>query len=129
MNMLDQVCFSSFVHKHKNNLEQVRRELNLEQALQFGFLMWQVQDFVQYLDQAHNGDTLNIDVELLLKHESFILEEMAKARQKNLKIKFYFGFDIEETDEIYKRLEDLCVDALILNHPMKSLAYLAQLAC
>jgi len=124
LGMFNQVCFSSFVHQHKIWLEEVRRELNIEQPLEFGFLVWQLQDFGEMLNHATSYDTLNIDIELLQKHEAFILSEMAKAQAKNMKIKFYFGFEIEENDEIYKRLEDLNVDTLIINHPLKSNAFL-----
>lgn len=120
LGMFDQVCFSSFVHQHKIWLEEARKELCIEQPLEFGFLVWQLQDFGEMLNHATSNDTLNIDIELLLKHEAFILSEMKKAEAKGMKIKYYFGFEIEETYEIYKRLEDLNVDTLIINHPMKS---------
>jgi len=124
LGMLEQVCFSSFVHQHKGWLEEARRELSIEQPLEFGFLVWQLQDFGELLNQATSNDTLNIDIELLQKHEAFILLEMAKAEARSMKIKFYFGFEIEENFEIYKRLEDLNVDTLIINHPLKSNAFL-----
>lgn len=126
MNMLDQVCFSSFVHGHKQNLEAVRKELNIERPLEFGFLVWQLEDFVEYPSQAVKGDTLNIDIELLLKHETFILSEIAKAKEREMRVKFYFGFDQEETKEIYSRLEELKVDTVIINHPLKSLTFLTE---
>lgn len=126
MNMFNQVCFSSFVHKHKENVEKARRELGIEQNIEFGFLVWLLTDFEHYLDMANPGDCLNIDINLLLKNEEFILNQMAKATEKNLKIKFYFGFEIEETNEIYHRLENLKVDTLIINHPFKGIDYLTQ---
>jgi len=125
VDMLDQVCFSSFLHSHKTWLEEGKKELDLKQHLEFGFLVWQLQDFKEYIGLAHQGDSLNIDIELLLKHEAFIMEEIGKAREKELKIKFYFGFEIEENNEIYKRLEDLKVDTCIINHPLKSHTYLS----
>jgi len=126
LEMLDQVCFSSFIHAHKNWLEEGKKELDIQQNLEFGFLVWQNQDFKEYISLAAKGDSLNIDIELLLKQEAFIMEEISKAREKELKIKFYFGFEIEESNEIYKRLEDLMVDTLIINHPLKSSAFLSQ---
>jgi len=126
MNMLNQVCFSSFVHKHKGNLEKARQELAIEKELEFGFLVWQLEDFPEYKKTACNGDTLNIDIELLQKHEAFILGEIAQAREKNMKIKFYFGFDQEENDDVYRKLEELKVDTLIINHPHRSVAFLTQ---
>lgn len=124
--MLNQVTFSSFKHKHKTGLELARKELACEQSVEFGFLVWVIPDFAEYIDMAAKGDCLSIDVGLLLKHEEFILAEIAKAKAKEMKIKFYFGFEQEETDEIYKRLEDLKVDTLIVNHPHKSMAYLTE---
>jgi len=126
MDMFDQVCFSSFVHKHKQNVEDARKELSLERNLEFGFLVWTLQDFETYLQVASVGDALNIDIELLLRHEAFVLEHMDKARAKNMKIKFYFGFESEETHDVYKRLEELRVDTLIINHPLKSVDFLTQ---
>jgi glycerophosphoryl diester phosphodiesterase len=125
LDMFEQVCFSSFVHAHKTWLEEGKKELDIKQDLEFGFLVWQNQDFKEYISLAQRGDSLNIDIELLLKQEAFIMEEINKAREKELKIKFYFGFEIEENNEIYKRLEDLKVDTLIINHPLKSSAYLS----
>jgi len=124
LDMLDQVCFSSFLHSHKTWLEEGKKELDIAHELEFGFLVWQTQDFKEYIGLAQKGDSLNIDIELLIKHEAFIMEEIGKAREKELKIKFYFGFEIEETNEIYKRLEDLKVDTCIINHPLKSHSYL-----
>jgi len=124
LDMFDQVFFSSFKHSHKTWLEEGKKELDIKNHLQFGFLVWQLEDFKEYIALAQSGDSLNIDIELLLKHEAFIMEEMDKAREKGLKIKYYFGFEIEENNEIYKRLEDLKVDTCIINHPLKSHAYL-----
>jgi len=125
LDMFDQVCFSSFLHSHKTWLEEGKKEMELKQQLEFGFLVWQLTDFKEYIGLAQSGDSLNIDIELLMKHEAFIMEEIGKAREKELKIKFYFGFEIEENNEIYKRLEDLKVDTCIINHPLKSHAYLS----
>jgi len=61
-----------------------------------------------------------------LKQEAFILDEICKAREKDMKIKFYFGFNNEESNELYKKLEDMEVDTLIINHPLKSVAYWSQ---
>jgi len=125
LGMLNQVCFSSFMHKHKIWLEEVRLELNIPHPLEFGFLVWQLQDFGEMLSTtATSSDTLNIDIDLLEKHEAFILQEMIKAQEKQMKIKFYFAFEKEENDEVYKRLEDLKVDTAIINHPLKSAEYL-----
>lgn len=125
LGMLNQVCFSSFMHKHKTWLEEVRLELNIPHPLEFGFLVWQLQDFGDLLtNTATSTDTLNIDIDLLDKHEAFILQEMIKAQEKQMKIKFYFAFEKEENDEVYKRLEDLKVDTAIINHPLKSTSYL-----
>jgi len=126
LDMIEQVHFSSFVHNHRQTLEEVRQELNIEQALGFGFLVWQLHEFEDYVSKAALGDALNIDYDLLLKYESRILEEMEKATNNGLKIKFYFSFEQEESDEIYKRLKDLNVDTLIINHPLKSLAFSRQ---
>jgi len=126
LEMLDQVFFSSFIHAHKTWLEEGKKELDIKQNLEFGFLVWQNQDFKEYLGLAQKGDSLNIDIEFLLKQEAFIMEEISKAREKELKIKFYFGFEIEESNELYKRLEDLKVDTLIINHPLKCSAYMTQ---
>ena len=126
LSMLNQVSFSSFIHKHKAGLELARKELSCEQNLEFGFLVWLVPDFAEYINTASKGDALSIDVALLLSNEEFVLGEIAKAKAKEMKIKFYFGFDQEETDDIYKRLEDLKVDTLIVNHPNKSMTYLAE---
>lgn len=123
MDMLDQVVFSSFLHTHKDKLEEVKRELNVANNLEFGFLVWQLQDFSQYVHKAMSGDCLSIDIELLMKHEAFILEEISKAREKQMKIKFYFGFEIDENDTVYRKLEDLKVDTLIINHPLKTLDF------
>jgi len=125
LGMLNQVCFSSFMHKHKMWLEEARLELGLVDPLEFGFLVWQLQDFGDLLSTvATSSDTLNIDIDLLEKHEAFILQEMIKAQEKQMKIKFYFAFEKEENDEVYKRLEDLKVDTLIINHPLKSVEYM-----
>jgi glycerophosphoryl diester phosphodiesterase len=124
LDMFDQVYFSSFLHSHKTWLEEGKKELGINHHLEFGFLVWQLQDFSEYIALAQKGDSLNIDIELLMKHEAFIMEEMGKAREKELKIKYYFGFEIEENNEIYKRLEDLKVDTCIINHPLKSHSYL-----
>jgi len=124
LDMFDQICFSSFLHSHKTWLEEGKKELDIKENLEFGFLVWQLQDFKEYISLATKGDSLNIDIELLMKHEAFIMEEMDKAREKELKIKYYFGFEIEESNEIYKRLEDLKVDTCIINHPLKSHTYL-----
>jgi len=43
-------------------------------------------------------------------------------------IKFYIEFEIEENNEIYKRLEDLNVDTCIINHPLKSSAYMSEVS-
>lgn len=126
LDMLDQVCFSSFIHAHKTWLEEGKKELDIKQNLEFGFLVWQNQDFKEYIGLAAKGDSLNIDIELLMKEEAMIMDEISKAREKELKIKFYFGFEIEENNEIYKRLEDLKVDTCIINHPLKSGAFLTQ---
>jgi len=122
--MFDQVVFSSFIHSHKTWLEEGKKELDIKQHLEFGFLVWKLEEFNEYIALSQSGDSLNIDIELLMKHEAFIMEEMGKAREKGLKIKYYFGFEIEESNEIYKRLEDLKVDTCIINHPLKSHAYL-----
>jgi len=128
LDMLDQVYFSSFLHSHKTWLEEGRRELEIKQELNFGFLVWELKDFKEYIGLANRGDSLNIDIELLLKHEAFIMEEIGKAREKELFIKFYFGFEIEENNEIYKRLEDLKVDTCIINHPLKCSAYMSEVS-
>jgi len=124
--MLDQIYFSSFLHSHKTWLAEGMKELDIKKELSFGFLVWQLEDFKEYIALAQKGDSLNIDIELLYKHEAFIIEEIGKAREKELAIKFYFGFEIEENNEIYKRLEDLKVDTCIINHPLKSSAYVTQ---
>jgi len=121
--MLNQVCFSSFVHGHRERVERVRVELEVQSHIEFGFLVWQTVDFVNYRRTAIRGDTLNIDIELLLKHEELILEEIRIALEEGLKLKFYFGFDQVEDHQIYKRLEDLRVDTIIINQPMISLGY------
>jgi len=126
LDMWDQIIFSSFLHSHKTWLEEGKKELNITQTLEFGFLVWELKDFKEYLDLAVKGDTLNIDIELLQNHEAFILEEMAKAKAKGLRIKYYFGFKIEENNEVYKRLEDLEVDTCIINQPLIRNAYLSQ---
>jgi len=126
LDMLEQVCFSSFIHAHKTWLEEGKKELGITQHLEFGFLVWETKDFKEYLSLANKGDSLNIDIELLMKDEAFIIEEINKARENFLRIKFYFGFNIEENNEVYKRLEDLNVDTAIINHPLKSTAYLGQ---
>jgi len=127
LQMLEQVCFSSFIHANKVWLEEGKRELEIKENLEFGFLVWQNQDFKEYLSIANEGDTLNIDIDLLLKQEAFILEEISKARERKLRIKFYFGFEIQESDELYRRLESMMIDTLIINHPLKSSAYLRQI--
>jgi glycerophosphoryl diester phosphodiesterase len=123
LDMLDQIFFSSFLHSHKTWLEEGKKELDIKQHLPFGFLVWVPEDFKEYLGLCQKGDSLNIDIELLMKHEALIMEEIGKAREKELTIKFYFGFEIEENNEIYKRLEDLKVDTCIINHPLKCNAY------
>jgi len=126
LDMFEHVFFSSFIHSHKTWLEEGKKELDIKHQLEFGFLVWQLTDFKEYIALAQKGDSLNIDIELLMKHEAFIMEEMDKARENGLKIKYYFGFEIEENNDVYKRLEDLKVDTLIVNHPLKSSAYLSQ---
>jgi len=126
LDMFNQVCLSSFVHKHKINVEEARRQLEIENALEFGFLVWTLQCFEFYLQAAHAGDTLNIDIDLLLQHESFILEHIEKARAKDMKIKFYFGFHAEESHDVYRKLESLKVDALIINQLNKSVGFAAK---
>jgi len=126
LDMFNQVCFSSFVHKHKNNVEEARRQLGIDNSIEFGFLVWTLQCFDFYLEAAHAGDTLNIDIDLLLQHEDFILEHIEKAKAKDMRIKFYFGFHAEESHDVYRRLEDLKVDALIINQLTKSTDFAAR---
>jgi len=126
LQMFDQIVFSSFNHAQKSFLEEGKRELGLKQNLEFGFLVWQLQEFNEYLALCNKGDTLNIDIELLLKHEAFILDEITKAKERELRIKFYFGFEITENNEIYKRLEDLKVDTCIINQPLIRAGFLSQ---
>jgi len=126
LQMYDQIVFSSFNHAQKKFLEEGKRELGLKQNLEFGFLVWQLKEFNEYLDLCNKGDTLNIDIELLMKHEAFILEEMTKAKERGLRIKYYFGFEIAENNEVYKRLEDLKVDTCIINQPLVRAGFLTQ---
>lgn len=123
MGLLDQVCFSSFLHRHKDRLEEARRELNITKRIEFGFLVWQFDGFGEWRDRAMEGDTLNIDMDLLAKDEPFILKEMQAAIDLKMRLKFYFCFHFAENDEIYKKLEDMGVDTLIVNEPLKGFSY------
>lgn len=126
LGLLDQVCFSSFLHRHKDRLEEARRELSINQRLEFGFLVWQFDGFGEWRDRAMEGDTLNIDMDLLAANEEFILKEMAAARELKMRLKFYFCFHYAETNEIYKKLEEMDVDTLIVNQPIQGRAFYSQ---
>ncbi len=119
LGMLDQVCFSSFTHSHKAWLEEARAELRIEQPLEFAYLVWQLDGFGDLLEGASGPDVLTLDIDLLEKYEELMLTHIKKAKAKGMKLKFYFCFEKEESEEIYSKLERVGADGLIINCPAK----------
>jgi len=126
MGMLDQVIFSSFVHSQREELAKAFKKLGIDRPFSFGYLVWQFEDFPD-LTHGVEGDSLNIDYELYIKDKERILQEMSKARERNMLIKFYIPRSLKETDEDYKILENLGTDTIITDYPEQLLQYLEKL--
>jgi glycerophosphoryl diester phosphodiesterase len=127
MGMLDQVVFSSFVHSQREEFAKAFKKLGIEKTNSFGYLVWRFEDFPD-LSHGVEGDSLNIDYELYVKDPERIQQEMNKAREKNMLIKFYIPRSLKETEEDYKMIERLGADTLITDYPEKVLEYLEKLS-
>lgn len=123
MGMMNQVVFSSFVHNLRPEFTKVCQKLGLEKPFSFGFLVWRFEEFPNY-DLALEGDSLNIDYYLYLKDSNRVLEEIYKAKEKGMLIKFYIPRPNHvDSDDDYRTFELLEVDTVITDYPEKMLDY------
>jgi len=126
MGMLDQTLFCSFVHSQREELAKAFKKLGIDRPFTFGYLVWQFDEFPD-LSNGVEGDSLNIDYGLYVKDKERVLQEMGKARERNMLVKFYIPRSHIETEEDYKVLESLGTDTIITDYPEKLLNYMEKL--
>jgi glycerophosphoryl diester phosphodiesterase len=124
MGMLDQVVFSSFVHSHREELAKAFKKLGIEKTFSFGYLIWQFEGFPD-LKNATEEDSVNIDYGLYLQNKERVLEEINKAREKKMKLKFYVPRSHKETEEDYSIMEKLGTDTIITDYPEQLTMFLS----
>jgi glycerophosphoryl diester phosphodiesterase len=121
--MLEQINFSSFQHYLRDTLHTEVKKRNLEDRVTFGYLM-RIQDkAIRNYDEAQPGDSLNIDIRFLEQQREELVAHINKAKERGLKIVFWFPMEYVHEDTFYDDLLHVGVDTIITNKPISVLEY------
>lgn len=127
--MFDQITFSSFHHTHRETLTKHVATKNIVKNVTFGFLMRVLNPKLpNYDEEPRPGDSLNVDIRYLEKHRDECLEHIAKAKNKNMKISFWFPMEYTHEESFYDDLVMIGVDTIITNKPVDINDYFAKKA-
>jgi len=128
-NMFDQITFSSFIHSHREILTKDAANRKLPNSVTFGFLMRVIKPKLpDYEVETRPGDSLNVDIRYLEKHREECLEHIAKAKNKQMKISFWFPMEYTHEESFYDDLHFIGVDTIITNKPILLNDYFASKA-
>jgi glycerophosphoryl diester phosphodiesterase len=122
-NMLEQINFSSFQHYHKDKLISELKRRNLADKVSFGYLMRITDKVFPNYDGAHAGDSLNIDIRFLEQQREECIAHINKAKERGLKIVFWFPMEYVHEDTFYDDMLSVGVDTIITNKPISVLEY------
>jgi len=128
-NMFDQITFSSFLHGHREMLTKDVANRKLTNTVTFGFLMRVLNPKLpNYEVETKAGDSLNVDIRYLEKHREECLEHIAKAKNRQMKISFWFPMEYTHEENFYDDLQFIGVDTIITNKPVILNEYFAKKA-
>lgn len=117
--MFDQICFSSFNHYHRETLTRETIKRRLAKDVSFGFLMRVVDPKMpNYERDTKPGDSINIDMRYLERSREECVAHIMKAKEKKMKVIFWFPMEYTHEDSFYDDLVRLGVDTIITNKPI-----------
>jgi len=123
MEMFDQISISSFHHPYYDDVEAAIKKLQIQQRIYFGFLAHKLEEMPDFT-KAKEDDSLNLDIQLLTTHRHVIMENIKKAKERKMRIKFYFPMRIMESEHLYDEMLEIETDTVITNHPLLLRDYL-----
>jgi len=123
MEMCDQISLSSFHHPYYEDVEVAIKKLQIQQRIYFGFLAHKLEEMPDFT-KAKEDDSLNLDIQLLTTHRNVVMENIKKAKERKMRIKFYFPMRIMESDHFYDQLLEIETDTVITNYPLLLRDYL-----
>ncbi|KAL4462627.1 hypothetical protein ABPG74_000457 [Tetrahymena malaccensis] len=113
-NMEDEVYLSAFYHPFYQLSLDAQKKYQIHTFIKFGFLFCKEDQFPD-LSKIPEGNQLNFSSVLAYNEEA--VKFLVQGREKGFTLCAYFGFDILETDQIYKRLIQIGCTSLITNQP------------
>jgi glycerophosphoryl diester phosphodiesterase len=121
--MLEQIYFSSFQHYLRDTLHTEVKKRNLEDRVNFGYLM-RIQDkAIRSYDEAQPGDSINLDIRFLEQQRDECVSHINRAKERGMKIVFWFPMEYVHEDTFYDDLVNVGVDTIITNKPISVLDY------
>jgi len=123
MEMCDQIILCSFPHPYYVGVVVAIKKLQIQQRIYFGFLAHKLEEMPDFT-KAKEDDSLNLDIQLLTTHRNVVMENIKKAKERKMRIKFYFPMRIMESDHFYDQLLEIETDTVITNYPLLLRDYL-----
>jgi glycerophosphoryl diester phosphodiesterase len=122
------LVFSSFNHKVRQMIDDVRLELELPD-FSFGFLVGLTQALPPLVDGKpifmRKGDTLNIDITMVLADDPGLADYLTAVRNAGFHIKVYNLMGLTEFEDapLYQRLSSYGADTFICNNVERLMDY------
>eukprot|EP01017_Pseudomicrothorax_dubius_P027080 TRINITY_DN3079_c0_g2_i4.p1 TRINITY_DN3079_c0_g2~~TRINITY_DN3079_c0_g2_i4.p1 ORF type:complete len:167 (-),score=51.70 TRINITY_DN3079_c0_g2_i4:94-555(-) len=113
-----QINFSSFNHGFRQRIEQQLATRGINDVVNFGYLSYLTAEFPKVNELLiKNGDGITLDFELLRTHPTETRALIAAARERGLRLGFYFPMAYNEKEEDYEVLLAEAADLVITNFP------------
>jgi len=127
--MFEQITFSSFNHYLRENLTSEVNKITIEAKVTFGYLMSTISEkymnFPNY-EITQPGDSINLDIRYFEKNKEECLVRMRQAKERDVKVKFWFPMEYADEHMFYGDLLELEVDTIITNKPITMIEYFAK---
>jgi len=121
--MFEQAYFSSFNHYLRGKIAKEVELRSIKDKVAFGYLV-RIQDKTfRSFDDAQSGDSLNMDIRFLELQRDECISQINKAKEKGLKIVFWFPMEYTHEDTFYDDLVSVGTDTIITNKPISVLDY------